>query len=198
LSSLLRASFFNQPVEEVARNLLGKRLVRYLNGDRISGYINETEAYCGEDDLASHAHVGRTPRNEVMFGPPGMAYVYFIYGIHWCLNCVTGPEGFPAAVLLRGLLPCEGLDKIASNRKGRPIKDWCNGPAKLCSALAIDGIFNRRPLFEASSNLWIEEGIPVAAQRVSASARVGIDKTPEPWRNIPWRFSVHLSENEKH
>ena len=181
---------------EVARNLLGKRLVRNLNGNRISGYLTETEAYCGEEDLACHAHVGRTPRNEVMFGPPGMAYVYFIYGMHWCLNCVTGPEGFPAAVLLRGLQPCEGLEEIASNRKGRPIKDWSSGPGKLCSALAIDGAFNRRPLFNASSNLWIEEGIPVSAQKVSASARVGIENTPEPWRIIPWRFSVHLSENE--
>jgi DNA-3-methyladenine glycosylase len=179
---------------EVARDLLGKKLVRFLDGCRISGYINETEAYSGEDDLACHARVGSTARNEVMFGPPGMAYVYFIYGMHWCLNCVTGPEGFPAAVLLRGLIPCEGREEIASRRKGNQIKDWCNGPAKLCSALAINGSFNRCPIFYQSGGLWIEEGLPVSDQWVSARARVGIEKTPEPWRSIPWRFSVHFPE----
>ncbi len=98
-------SFYENDVVQVARELLGMRLVRCLNGKRIAGIISETEAYRGEADLASHARAGRTARTMVMYGPPGRAYIYFIYGVHWCLNFVAMPVGFPAAVLIRAIIP---------------------------------------------------------------------------------------------
>jgi DNA-3-methyladenine glycosylase len=122
----------------VARELLGMRLVRQLDGLRLSGLILETEAYIGETDLGCHAKAGRTRRNAVMYGPPGHAYVYFTYGMHWMLNAVTGPEGFPAAVLLRAIQPLEGTERISLRRQGRD----CLGPARLTQALALDLAFN--------------------------------------------------------
>ena len=117
--------------------------MRLLNGERLSGIIIETEAYQGEEDLACHAHVGRTKRTEIMYGAPGHAYVYFTYGMHWCLNCVTNPSGYPAAVLIRAVFPQEGLMEDAKNgRKGRRFEELCNGPAKICQAMEIDGTFN--------------------------------------------------------
>ncbi len=172
----------------VARQLLGKRLVRRLDGFRLAGPIVEAEAYRGEEDLACHAHVGLTKRTAVMYGPPGRAYVYFTYGMHWCLNCVTGPEGFAAAVLLRAILPEEGLEQIALRRAGRPQKDWTNGPGKLTQALAIDGSFNAANLCDPKSLLVIEEGPPVADDEVRIGPRIGLNTVPEPWKSMPWRF----------
>jgi DNA-3-methyladenine glycosylase len=166
------------------------RLVRLLDGQRISGLIVEAEAYDGEADLACHARAGRTPRTEVMYGPPGRAYVYFTYGMHWCLNCVIGPAGYPAAVLLRAILPLEGLELIAARRAGRPQPEWCNGPGKLTQALGIDGALNGVDLTAAQGGLWIEAGQPVAEGSVLIGLRVGIQNVPEPWRNKPWRFRV--------
>ncbi len=114
------------------------RLVRLLEGVRLSGIIIETEAYIGEDDLGCHAKAGRTRRNAVMYGPPGYAYVYFTYGMHWMLNAVTEPDGFPAAVLIRAIQPVEGLEVISARRQGRDTL----GPAKLTQALGIDGLLN--------------------------------------------------------
>jgi DNA-3-methyladenine glycosylase len=199
--TVLPQSFCDRPVLDVARDLLGRRVVRLLNGQRVSGLIVETEAYRGEEDLACHARAGRTPRTEIMYGPPGQAYVYFTYGMHWMLNCVTGAEGFPAAVLIRAILPQEGLDVIATNRAGRPQREWCNGPAKLCQALGIDGSFNGATLWDSTSDLWLEEGQPVTETQVKRTPRIGINNTPEPWRSIPWRFvakeDVNLKEKEK-
>ena len=186
----LTASFYDRPVLDVARDLLGKRLVRKLGSHILAGLISETEAYRGEEDLACHARAGRTPRTIVMYGPPGIAYVYFTYGMHWCLNCVTGPEDFPAAVLLRALEPRDGLDEIAKRRPGRSPAEWCSGPARLCQALSIDKDLNGKPLTTQQSGLWIEEGIPVEDNWVSTGPRVGINQVPEPWRSIPWRFRV--------
>jgi DNA-3-methyladenine glycosylase len=188
--AILPASFYNRPVLDVSRDLLGCRLVRQINGQRVSGLIVETEAYRGEEDLACHARAGRTPRTAVMYGPPGQAYVYFTYGMHWLLNCVTGPEDFPAAVLIRAILPEEGLEVISANRAGRLPRDWCNGPAKLCQALAIDGQHNGLPLWDNAGGLWLEEGRPVAQEQVQRTPRIGIQRVPEPWRSIPWRFVV--------
>jgi DNA-3-methyladenine glycosylase len=109
-------SFYQQDVTLVARQLLGKRLVRLMDGTRISGIIVEAEAYRGEEDLACHARSGMTQRNAVMYGREGRAYVYFTYGMHWMLNAVCGPEGFPSAVLIRAIKPMEGLETIASRR----------------------------------------------------------------------------------
>ena len=187
---ILPQSFYDRPVLDVARNLLGQRVLRLLDDQRVSGLIVETEAYRGEEDLACHARAGRTPRTAVMYGPPGHAYVYFTYGMHWMLNCVTGPEGFPAAVLIRAIISQEGLEVIAANRAGRPPREWCNGPAKLCQALAIDGKLNNITLYDPAGDLWLEEGQPVDDKHVQNTPRIGINNTPEPWCSIPWRFVV--------
>lgn len=189
----LPASFYDRDVVTVARDLLGMRLVRNFNGERLAGYIIETEAYRGEEDLACHARAGRTARTSIMYGPAGRAYVYFTYGMHWCLNCVAGADGFPAAVLIRGLMPDEGLACIARLRANRPQADWCNGPGKLTQAFSIDGALNGCDLSDVQGLLWIEPGHPVSDKAVIAGPRVGINRVVEPWRSIPWRFLVHHS-----
>ena len=137
-TKLLRQAFI-RPTLDVARDLLGRRLVRITHdGLRLSGRIIEAEAYIGMDDLACHAKAGRTKRNQSMWGPPGHAYVYFTYGMHWMLNVVTEKEGFPAAVLLRAIQPQEGLKRMQRNRGGRQDLPLADGPAKLCQALEID------------------------------------------------------------
>ncbi|MDY6846561.1 MAG: DNA-3-methyladenine glycosylase, partial [Chloroflexota bacterium] len=141
--SVIQRAFYRRPALDVARDLLGCRLVRYQSGQRLAGIIIETEAYQGEDDLGSHASAGKTPRTVVMYGPPGHAYVYFTYGMHWLLNAVTGDEGTPAAVLIRAIHPVEGQDLMAENRSYLANKPgWTDGPAKLTQALAVDGAFN--------------------------------------------------------
>jgi DNA-3-methyladenine glycosylase len=187
---ILPASFYDREVVTVARELLGMCLVRTLDGIRLSGIITEAEAYRGEEDQACHARHGRTPRTAVMYGPPGHAYIYFTYGMHWLLNCVTGPEGFPAAVLVRAIQPIEGLEIIAGRRRGVEKDQWCNGPAKLCQALGLDGRQNGISLCDKTGGLWIEQGKAVPDGQVVTGPRVGIDSVPEPWRSIPWRFRV--------
>jgi len=184
----LPRSFYERPVIQVARSLLGMRLVRMLDGQRLAGVIVETEAYRGEEDLACHARAGRTPRTAIMYGPAGRAYVYFNYGMHWMLNCVCEQEGFPAAVLLRAIQPDEGLEVIAARRAARPAQEWCNGPGKLCQALAIDRQHNGADLCTPDAALWIEAGDPPADEIIRSGPRVGIASTPEPWRSMPWRF----------
>lgn len=190
--SPLPESFYRAPVLDVARALLGARLVRILGNQRVAGYIIETEAYAGESDLACHARAGRTARTEVMYGPPGRAYVYFIYGIHWMLNCVTEPPGSPSAVLLRALLPSEGVEVIAAHRAPRRPAEWTNGPARICQALEIDQTCNGVDLTDPASKLVIESGADVADAAVQRGPRVGIERVPEPWRSQPWRLWVDL------
>lgn len=187
---ILPASFYDRDALEVARALLGMRLVRVEQGVRISGIIIETEAYRGVEDLGCHAHVGRTKRNAVMFGPPGYAYVYFTYGMHWCLNSVTGAEGSPAAVLIRAVQPLEGLDIIAGRRAGRERAIWCDGPAKLTKAFGITGAQNGVALCREESGLFVEEGESAAGESVLATPRIGLNNVPEPWKSIPWRFTT--------
>lgn len=177
----------------MARRLLGTRLVRILDGARLSGIISETEAYMGGDDSASHAFRGRTPRNQVMFGPPGYAYVYFVYGMHNMLNVVTGEEDIPWAVLIRAIEPQEGIDTIRTRRNGR--NGLCNGPGKLCQALGIDRQLNGWDLTRGQ-RLWIEAGHDVAEADIRTSPRVGIDYALPEHRNLHWRFE-YVPEQSK-
>jgi len=187
----LERDFFLRPVQHVARDLLGQRLIRTIHGERVGGVIIETEAYDGETDQACHAHRGMTERNKVMYQQGGCAYIYFTYGMHWLLNCVTGEAGYPAAVLLRAILPSDGIERIQKNRESVPHRQWCDGPAKLTRALEIDGGLNGIDLCSLESVLLIEKGIQVPDANVTASPRIGINYAAEPWRSIPWRFSVH-------
>ncbi len=193
---MLPRSFFARPTLEVARDLLGAKLVRVEDGRRISGIIVETEAYVGEGDLGCHARAGLTPRTRVMYGPPGHAYVYFTYGMHWLFNVVTEREGFPAAVLIRAIQVVEGEDLVAVRRKGRPRREWTNGPAKLCQALHITGDLNGLDLCTPGAPLFLEAGDPVSDSRVTTGPRVGLNTVPEPWKSIPWRFRV-MEEGER-
>ncbi len=188
MAEILSPDFFERDVVLVARQLLGMRLVRLLDGQRLGGTISEAEAYRGEEDLACHARAGFTPRTAVMYGPPGRAYVYFTYGMHWMLNCVCGPAGFPSAVLVRAIIPLEGLEFIATRRAGRAEADWCNGPAKLTRALGINGSFNGADLCRTADQLWIEAEKALPDEKVAVGPRVGIDGVPEPWLSMPWRF----------
>lgn len=188
LSSCLPRDWYARDALEVAHDLLGMILVRRLDEKTIHCRITETEAYRGEEDLACHARAGRTPRTAVMYGPPGYAYIYFTYGMHWCLNTVCMPEGLPAAVLIRGIDPLDGLDIIAKNRYGRPQDQWTNGPAKLTQALRIEKSLNGVDLTNQTSGLWIEKGEFVENHQIVATPRIGINSVPEPWRTMPWRY----------
>lgn len=185
---ILPERFYNRNVVDVARDLLGKRLVRILDGRRISGIITETEAYDGTKDLACHARVGKTKRNAVMFGPAGRAYVYFTYGMHWCLNVVTGNQDYPAAVLIRAIEPQEGLTIIAETRKQVNRKHWTNGPAKLTQAMQINREQNGIDITGRDEHLWIETGWEIEESLIQTGPRIGIANSPEPWRSMPWRF----------
>ena len=186
LNSPLLTKFYNRSTLTVARELLGARLVRILDGVKLVGLITETEAYIGEEDLACHAKAGLTPRTAPMFGPPGHAYVYFTYGNHWMLNVVTEREGFPAAVLIRAIQPIEGIEVMLKRRMGRDTL----GPGKLTQALGITKSENNVNLTEAGSGLWIEAGIFIPNKSVTIGPRVGLNKSPEPWLSKPWRFIV--------
>ena len=186
----LERAFFDRPTLQVGRDLLGARLVRLDETGRLSGYIIETEAYCGEEDLGCHAKAGRTARTAVMYGAPGHAYVYFTYGMHWMLNFVTEGEGFPAAVLIRAVFPDEGTDQMAARRPGRRRAIWTDGPAKLCQAFAIDRNFNGADLCAAGADLFVERGVAISDDSVTCGPRVGLNNVPEPWKSIPWRFRV--------
>jgi len=183
---ILERDFYARPTITVARSLLGKRLIRHVNGAELSGVIVETEAYCGRADSACHAHRGKTLRNAVMFGRPGVAYVYFTYGMHYMLNLVTEEEGNPCAVLVRALLPVSGLDEMQARRKKHG-KELTNGPAKLCQALAIDKSLNGWDLTRGE-RLWVESHMRVTDRDILSTPRIGIDYAREEDRKAPWRF----------
>jgi DNA-3-methyladenine glycosylase len=188
--TLLPRSFYDRDTLTVARQLLGKRLVHLERGQRLAGLICETEAYCGEQDLGCHAKAGRTPRTEVMYGPPGFSYVYFTYGMHWLFNTVTRSAGQPEAVLVRAIVPIEGFYTIAERRGHVPRRDWTNGPAKLTQALGIDGQHNNLDLTNPKAEVFIEQGSSVPDEWVTSGPRVGLYSVPEPWKSKPWRFLV--------
>jgi len=186
-SPSLPRAFFARETRQVARSLLGARLVRIDRSRRLSGIIVEAEAYIGEADLGCHARHGRTPRNAVMFGAPGHAYVYFTYGMHWMLNVVTEAEGRPAAVLLRAIWPVEGVAAMQRRRDRKPLAD---GPGKLCQALAVDGRLNGHDLCRPGARLFIEKGMAFTEADIVRGPRVGLNAVPEPWKSIPWRLRV--------
>lgn len=163
--------------EEAARGLLGSLLISSVDGMRTAGVVVEAEAYTGPEDPASHARasVGRTDRNASMFGPPGRAYVYLSYGVHWCLNVVTGREGHPAAVLFRALDPLEGIDVMAQRRE-RP-RDLCSGPGRLSQALGVTGALDGHGLRQAP--LELRSGWSVGPEDIGTSSRIGVRRGRE-------------------
>jgi DNA-3-methyladenine glycosylase len=175
----LPPEFYDRPTELVARDLLGAILECRTREGVASGRIVETEAYLGEHDLACHAAAGRTARTDPLYGPPGIAYVYFIYGMYWCFNAVTRSEGEPSAVLVRAVEPVSGIE-LMRQRRGKRFRrdaDLTNGPGKLCQALGIDATHNRNPLQEFP--LRILRGRDVPRQRVTITPRVGISRSAE-------------------
>ena len=182
----LKQSFYNRDTITVARELLGTKLVRDFNGSILSGKIAETEAYLGNHDSACHAYKRRTSRNSVMFGPSGVAYIYFVYGIHFMLNIVTERIGNPCAVLIRAIDPIDGLTQMEAFR-GKKGKNLSNGPAKLCQAMTIDKSLNGWDVTEGRY-LWLERHQRVSAEFIKAGPRIGIDYAAPKDRDAHMRF----------
>jgi DNA-3-methyladenine glycosylase len=172
----------------VARDLLGRVLVRTLpDGTRLSGRLVEAEAY-RQDDPASHSYRGRTDRTDVMFGPPGHLYVYFTYGMHFCMNAVTGADGEGSAVLLRAAEPLEGLEEMAARRRTNDPRILLAGPARLCEAFGVGREHNGVDLV-AGDVLHTEAGTPVPDHLVAVGPRIGVTVAVD----NPWRFTVRES-----
>jgi DNA-3-methyladenine glycosylase len=184
--SILPRSFYLDSPDVVARNLLGKLITRTLNGERLTGRIIEIEAYLGLTDPASHSFIGKTARNAVLFGPPGFSYVYFIYGMHYCLNFSCQPEGEPGGVLIRALQPVAGLETMARLRGlPAPVKPklLCSGPGRLCEALGITLAENGLDVTRTKSPLRVlDDGFRPTS--ITATPRIGISKAVD----LPLRF----------
>ena len=177
----LNREFYLRPTLDVARDLIGKYLVFKTGGKVLSARLVEVEAYIGENDPACHAAVGRTDRNDIMYGPGGYSYVYFIYGMYYCLNVVTENEGFPAAVLIRGAEPVEGVEIMLSQFDNKKNNGLTSGPGKLCKAFGLSREHNGLDL--VGDILFIEDrGFRPA--RIENSSRIGIKKAIEK----KWRF----------
>jgi DNA-3-methyladenine glycosylase len=172
-----------RPVLDVAPALLGAHLV----AGGVSVRLTEVEAYAGQSDPGSHAFRGRTPRTEVMFGPAGHAYVYFTYGMHWCMNVVTGPDGQASAVLLRAGQVVAGLDAALERRPGVRERDLCRGPARLCRTLGVDGGCDGADLLDPASPVRLLPGLPAQPQLVRTGPRVGVAGGGA---SAPWRFWI--------
>jgi DNA-3-methyladenine glycosylase len=197
-SAPLPAKFYARDTEQVARDLLGAVLRHTTAAGVASGRIVETEAYLGEHDLACHAAAGHTQRTRWLYGAPGTAYVYFIYGVHWCFNAVTRAVGSPSAVLVRAIEPLDGLE-LMRERRGEVrerVLTLTNGPGKLCEALGITGALNGLPLRGSAIEIVRGEEIPDA--HVQVTPRIGITKSAE-W---PLRWYVkdnpYVSKTPKH
>jgi DNA-3-methyladenine glycosylase len=179
----LAPAFYDRDPAIVARALLGAVLRSSAGGVVTSGTITETEAYLGPHDPACHAVAGRTRRTWHLFGPPGTAYVYFIYGLHWCVNAVTREDGFGSAVLIRAIAPMEGIDAMRARRpRSRTDRTLCDGPGKLCAALGITGAHDGSSL--QRGEVTLHAGVPVKDAEVAVTPRIGISKARE-W---PLRF----------
>ena len=183
----LPRSFYTRPALIVARELLGKILVRKIGGKTLAGKIVEVEAYLGESDPASHAYRGKTERNSVMFRKGGFLYVYFTYGMHFCANVVTGNEGIARAVLLRAIEPLKGIEVMKRNRSfadKTAIFNLTNGPAKLCEALKIKREQNGADLLD--TEIFITSGKDISNKNIVRTTRIGINTAKEK----KWRFYV--------
>lgn len=202
----LSREFYSGDTVETAQKLLGKTLVRVLDGELLASRITETEAYVGRCDKACHAYnYRRTERTAPLFGPPGHAYIYFIYGMYHCLNFVTEPEGEPAAVLIRAVEPVAGIETIRRLRFGdKPLtayrrKNFMNGPGKVCKGLALTKAENRLDL--TGDTLFVcdspaDIGLPrpiLSKERMRTGPRVGIDYAEEA-RDFPWRFRLEKED----
>jgi DNA-3-methyladenine glycosylase len=193
-SKLLPRAFFNRDPRLVSRDLLGKLIVRREDGKKIAGRIVEVEAYLGQDDLAAHAAAGNTERNAVLWGPPGHAYVYFIYGVHHCLNISCMPEGKAGCILIRALEPVSGIREMARARQlsdselvsQRDLRKLASGPGRLCEALGITRKRdNGKDMVAAKSDLQVtDDGYKVA--EIAVTPRIGITKSVE----MPLRYVI--------
>jgi len=185
MGRILPRDFFDRETETVAREMLGAIIECRTPEGTAGGMIVETEAYVGEHDPACHAAVGRTKRTAPLYGRPGLSYVYFIYGVHWCFNAVTREEGLPSAVLVRAIEPVSGIDLMRS-RRGPKVQgvNLTNGPGKLCEALGIDGSMNDLSLQKYP--LVIRAGESLLDEDIAVGPRVGITKAVE-W---PLRFVI--------
>ncbi len=193
---ILEESFYNRNSLIVAEELLGKVLVHKDQGRKIAGKIVETEAYRGPIDKAAHSYNNRrTSRTEVMFGPPGRAYIYMIYGLYQCMNVVCEREGLPEAVLIRAIEPVEGLEEMAINRYGRSYADLkrrdvinlTSGPGKLCKAMNIQRELNGRSLM--GDEIYILDNLKEKKERIVKTKRIGIDYAEEA-KDFLWRFYI--------
>jgi DNA-3-methyladenine glycosylase len=181
---VLPREYFQRPTLRVARSLIGKYLVREGKAGLQVGRIVEVEAYVGPEDRASHASRGRTPRTDVMFGPAGVAYVYLIYGMYHCFNVVTEGVGYPAAILIRSVIPVAGAGVTGQERRGA-----INGPGRVCRFFDIDRTLNRLDL-TLGRTLWLEDRRDrVPASAIAAAPRIGVDYAGS-WAAKPWRFTL--------
>jgi len=180
----LTPEFYARPVLTVARECIGKVLVHRTPEGETAGRIVEAEAYRGPQDRAAHSWRGMTPRTKVMFGPPGRAYVYLLYGVSWAFNIVTTDEGLPHAVLIRAVEPVRGLELMAQRRR-QPVtaRELTNGPGKLCQALGITGDDYARDL--CGDELFLEDGL---VRKIGRSRRINVEPAGEVWAARPWRF----------
>ena len=185
----LRAAFFARDTARVARDLLGRIIETRVNGVRCRARIVETEAYMGEHDPACHAAAGRTLRTEVLYGLPGLAYVYFVYGMHWCVNAVTRRKGLPGAVLIRAVEPVEGEAAMRRRRSSvRRVTDLTSGPGRLCAALGITGPAHHGRSLQRGA-LRLLAGRPVPDVAVAVTPRIGVAKAAD-W---PLRYLIRES-----
>jgi len=181
----LARAFYERDTVRVARELLGTILVRTNGHTVLRGVIVEAEAYRGEGDPASHAYRGPTKRNAVMFGPAGHAYVYFTYGMHYCLNVTTEPTGNPGAVLIRAAQPTSAIEQMKKRRRTDQLRDLANGPAKLTQAFAVSRSLNGHDL-TLGKKLFIVKGDGVEPLDIASTSRIGIRVGLEK----PWRFFI--------
>ncbi len=191
----LRRAFYERNTFTVARELLGKILVHETKKGVTSGRIVETEAYIGPQDMASHAYKSlRTKRTEAQYGPKGHAYIYFIYGMYYCLNVTSGEiPSKPEAILIRAVEPIEGIEVMLKNRKLTidRIRNLTSGPGKLCNALEITTTLNGHDLVKPP--LYIRDCEPVSQDRIQEARRIGVEYAGK-WKNMPWRYFIRDSD----